>query len=155
MIKETNTKELLKEVLVKLERSNIVCWVFGGWAEEFRGLCKPRGHGDIDLLYPAPDFEKVDDFLAQNKQFTEIKGKHFPHKRAFLIKDVAVELFLLESCSDKIVTNYFNQKEYVWPNDTLDEHKIDGLLVASINSLVEYRLKYDQFHSLTPATKPS
>ena len=41
-------------------RAGSSTWVFGGWGEELRGLCPPREHADLDLLYPARDWERVD-----------------------------------------------------------------------------------------------
>ena len=66
-------------------------WVCGGWGEELRGLRAPRAHGDVDLLYPAPGFARVDalglDWIA---------AKRFPHKRAFTLEGTMVELVLVE-----------------------------------------------------------
>ena len=41
-------------------------WVFGGWAEELSGISPPRLHKDVDLLYPAKDFELVDDIVRRS-----------------------------------------------------------------------------------------
>ena len=45
-------------------------WIFGGWGEELRGLTPQREHADLDLLYPARDWSRVDalelDWVAPN-----------------------------------------------------------------------------------------
>lgn len=146
MAKEANTKELLNEVLTRLTESNIVCWVFGGWAEELRQSSEPRGHNDIDLLYPAKDFRLVDKYIKANKQFVEIKAKHFVHKRAFLVEDVVVELLLVQPESGQHITNFHGTKLYTWPKSALDKKKIDGLFVASAEALLDYRVNYENYH---------
>src|SRR4051794_26020511 len=40
------------------------CVLFGGWAEEALGLSEARPHRDIDLLLPAPSFDRLDEVLA-------------------------------------------------------------------------------------------
>ena len=70
-------------------------WLFGGWAEELRGLRPPAEHADVDLLYPAPDFRRLDEYIAA-APVEEWKGKRRPYKRAFELDGVPVELFLVE-----------------------------------------------------------
>ena len=61
-----------------------------------RGLCEPRSHADVDLLYPGEDFAAVERLLGES-ELKEIEGKRFPHKRAFLFEAVMVEAFLTSS----------------------------------------------------------
>src|SRR5439155_14348903 len=56
-------------------------WLFGGWAEELRGLTPPQPHRDVDLLYPGPDFRRLDEFLA-GEVVEEWTGKRRPYRRA-------------------------------------------------------------------------
>ncbi|HEY3184509.1 MAG TPA: hypothetical protein VGJ77_16835 [Gaiellaceae bacterium] len=65
-------------------------WVFGGWGEELRGLRPPCGHADVDLLYPAPDFARLDTL-----DLDWIAAKRYPHKRAFVLDGVRVEVLLV------------------------------------------------------------
>ena len=51
VLNELNT---VRRVMALLNGAGASCWLFGGWAEEMRGLRPPAAHGDIDLLYPAP-----------------------------------------------------------------------------------------------------
>ena len=66
-------------------------WVCGGWAEELRGLRPPGEHDDLDLLYPAPGWSRVDEL-----ELDWIEAKRFPSLRAFALDDTVVELLLVE-----------------------------------------------------------
>ena len=66
-------------------------WVFGGWGEELRGLAPPREHADLDLLYPARDWDRVDEL-----RLDWVDAKRLPWKRAFVLEGTVVELFLVE-----------------------------------------------------------
>lgn len=106
-------------VLSRLERAGIRPWLFGGWAEELRGLRPAGAHGDIDLLYPASSFNAVDDFLALDPAVTEIVPKRFSHKRAFEIEKVVVELILVERENGGDFTRFFSGLyRFQWPEDT-------------------------------------
>jgi hypothetical protein len=65
-------------------------WVFGGWAEELRGLSVPGEHADVDLLYPAPDFKRLDTL-----ELDWISAKRFVYKRAFVLDGVMTEVLLV------------------------------------------------------------
>ena len=88
-----NNKTFLYDAITYLERNGITTWIFGGWAEELSGVIKPRKHKDIDLLYPAENFEILDSLLIEEDQIEEVTEKHFIHKRAFIYKVVLMELF--------------------------------------------------------------
>jgi hypothetical protein len=45
-----NDLEMVRWVLALLCGVDVACWLFGGWAEELRGLRAPSQHADIDLL---------------------------------------------------------------------------------------------------------
>ncbi len=80
----TNNLEFVFDVIDILNKQKIRTWLFGGWAEELQGIISPKIHKDIDLLYPAHDFDDLDKlFLNKNLEIKEIKAKHFNHKRAF------------------------------------------------------------------------
>ena len=105
----------------RLTQAQIMTWLCGGWAEELWGLFPPRHHRDVDLLYPAPGFAYLDQWLAQTADLVVIPQKKFSHKRAFLSEGIMIELILLES--DKTggyVTNFFDGRyQLIWPQDTL------------------------------------
>ena len=111
--------ELLAEVVQTLANAEVKTWLFGGWAEELSGLCPPRAHRDIDLLYPAQSFERLDEFLRTQSEAQEVQAKRFPHKRAFEWTGVLVEVFLVRSDTDVLVTNFFGTYSFEWPQDTL------------------------------------
>jgi hypothetical protein len=102
-------------------------WVFGGWAEELRGLTVPRTHRDVDLLYPAPGFARLDAV-----DFDWIAAKRFPHKRAFLLDGVMVELLLVARDEDGWHTG-----AHRWPANVFAS--AGRLPVASADALSAYR----------------
>ncbi len=75
-----NTLDLLAEVIQMLADAQINTWLFGGWAEELSGLCPPRPHRDIDLLYLAQGFTRLDEFLRTQRGAQEATAKRFLHK---------------------------------------------------------------------------
>ena len=111
--------ELLAEVVQTLSDAQVRTWLFGGWAEEVSGLCRPRPLRDIDLLYPAQSFDRLDEFLQTQRGAKEVEAKRFPHKRAFEWENVLVEVFLVRSDADVLVTDFFGTFSFVWPQDTL------------------------------------
>jgi len=40
--------------------AQMATWLCGGWAEELWGLSPSRPHHDVDLLYPAQNFDLLD-----------------------------------------------------------------------------------------------
>lgn len=98
-----------------LENQGINTILFGGWAEEMTGVIKPRAHKDIDLLYISNDFSKVDSFIKKNKGVKEIEEKRFPHKRAFFLNGIMVELILIEQKQEIYITNFWNLYSFTWP----------------------------------------
>ena len=102
-----------------LADAQIKTWLFGGWAEELSGLCPPRAHRDIDLLYPAQGFDRLDEFLRAQNEAREVTTKRFSHKRAFEWSGVLVEVFLVRPEADALVTDFFGEVQFVWPQDTL------------------------------------
>ena len=114
-----NTLELLTDIITTLAEAQTKTWLFGGWAEELSGLCPPRPHHDIDLLYPAQSFAQLDEFLRTQNGAKEVQAKRFAHKRAFEWQGVLVELFLVRPDGDVLVTDFFGTLPFVWPEDTL------------------------------------
>ncbi|GCE09632.1 nucleotidyltransferase domain-containing protein [Dictyobacter aurantiacus] len=138
-----NTWEFVREVIHQLKAVGISTYLFGGWAEELWQLSAPRTHADIDLLYPAADFQAVDRWLRETNNIIEIAEKRFHHKRAMLYHQVKLEFFLLEPTVDGYVTNYFGDGyRLYWPSDALTHLAlVDGSLVpvASSQALQAYR----------------
>lgn len=132
--------------MARLERAAVMTWLSGGWAEELRGLRPPGPHHDVDLLYPAADFARVDSFLARSRKVTEITQKRFGHKRAFDADGVMVELLLLQPLTaGRHVTIFWDRAPYHWPADVLDAAS-GGLRVASATALRNYRADHDRLH---------
>ncbi|HUS21184.1 MAG TPA: hypothetical protein VMZ66_04135 [Aeromicrobium sp.] len=82
---------LVERAVRLLQEGGFDVAVFGGWGEELRGLRPPRSHRDVDLVVLDAALEELDEFLHQSH---EIPAKRLPHKRAFRLDDVAVELSL-------------------------------------------------------------
>jgi hypothetical protein len=133
-------------VLATLERFHIArlpVWLFGGWAEEVWSMSAPRTHHDIDLLYVAHTFDRLDQFIDHTSAVTEICAKRFSHKRALLYQGVMIEFLLVEPQIEGYLSRFFtNLYELVWPRDVLSyQLPIQALEVpiASKAALETYR----------------
>ena len=125
-----------------LSAAGVETYLFGGWAEELLGLCPPRPHHDVDLLYPAEDFSLVDNFLLDGQpEIEEVAAKRFVHKRAFIYGGVMVEILLLKPDASGYTTTFFDRYSFYWPADTLSGITLDGkpLRLASAAALSKYR----------------
>jgi hypothetical protein len=102
-------------------------WVSGGWGEELRGLRAPRVHAGVDLLYPAPDFARLDVLDLE-----WVDARRFAHKRAFVLDAVLVEVLLVARDAEGWHTGVHR-----WPSDVF----VSGgrLPVASAEALGSYR----------------
>ena len=138
----------VRRVLQLLEESEVSCWIFGGWAEELRALCPARTHRDIDLLCRAASFSAVDEML-RTRDLTEIEGKRFHHKRAFLFEGVMVELFLVQRAGRDFFTSFWGETRHDWPADTF-EHVLD-LPVVGAQALADYRRSHDRLARRRPS----
>lgn len=103
-VARSNDRAFVRDTMSRLQDAGIKTWLFGGWAEELLGLRSPRDHHDLDLLYPATDFEHVDAFIARDGRLAEITAKRFAHKRASLSEDIMVELLLVQRLRQEHVT---------------------------------------------------
>lgn len=130
----------LAALLAWLEHRSIAVWVFGGWAEQLRGLCRPRAHGDIDLLYPNETWDAVDVLIAE-EEVEEIIAKRFAHKRAIVWQGIMVELFLVRSDGIRPYTLFWNRVRHDWPEDVLGY--VVEIPVASATALRGYRAVHD------------
>ena len=144
---QQNTIEFVVYILNRLKQQGIRVWLAGGWAEELLGIKKPRPHHDIDLLYIAPSFNKLETAISQ-EQWYELVQKRVPHKRAVLVKDIMVEFILVEYSANQHLTSYFNQYCYVWPDDSFNTQisvHNQMINVASPQALHAYRENYGKF----------
>jgi hypothetical protein len=78
-----NTFDFVLGIMHRLAHAQIATWLGGGWAEELREIYPARSHRDVDLVYPAPNFDRLDQWLAHSPDLSNIPAKHFFHKRAF------------------------------------------------------------------------
>jgi hypothetical protein len=118
-------KELVKQTIELFQLANIEIIVFGGWAEEINGLIEVRTHKDLDLLYLANDFKRIDSFIASHNNIIEIVGKRFSHKRAFLLNGAMVEIFLVKSVSGKLITIFWESYCFQWPSQLAKKVNLD------------------------------
>ena len=117
-----------------LSAHGVRAWVCGGWAEELRGLRPPGGHDDLDLLYPAPGWERVDAI-----DLDWIEPKRAPWKRAFVLDGTMVELLLVE----RDLRGWFTRRagrRHDWPPDVFATN--GSIAVASASALEGYRASY-------------
>jgi hypothetical protein len=129
-----NDVVFVERVQTMLRSRGIETWVSGGWAEELRGLIRPRDHADLDLLYPARSWKRVDAL-----DLDWIEAKRFPWKRAFAAEAVAVELFLVERDEHGWYTA-LRERVHRWPDDLLASN--GHLRVASAAALASVRHSY-------------
>ncbi len=117
-------------VVDTLETARLRVWLFGGWAEELRGLRSPCEHQDVDLLYPGRDFVRVDRFLGDGVADAR------PHKRSFELDGVFVELLLVQKDEQGWYTD-LPRGRHRWPSDVFAN--AGRLPVASAAALEGYR----------------
>jgi hypothetical protein len=137
-----NDLAFVRRVLSRLGENGIDAWVFGGWAEELLGLARPRPHGDLDLLHPAQSFAAVDAFLRRDGEVEEIAAKRFPHKRAFELDDVLVELVIVQRDHAGRYTNVWGTTRHDWPADVLD-WDVKSMRVASPAAVTGFRAAWN------------
>jgi len=104
-----NDLAFVERAVSLLTSKGVDSWVFGGWAEELRGLIKPREHVDLDLLYPAEDWS-----IADNLYLDWVEGKRFDWKRAFKLEEITVELFLVQYDARGWYTQ-LERRRHNWP----------------------------------------
>ena len=130
----TNCLALVRRTLAGLTDAGFNAAVFGGWAEELHGLAEPRAHSDIDLIVVDPSLRLLDEYIRDRG---EVADKRHSHKRAFVSDGVLVELFILRTGHDGLLTTFWDTYEYAWP--PVDPVEINGLRVASREALAAYR----------------
>jgi aminoglycoside-2''-adenylyltransferase len=117
-----------------LRARGIETWVFGGWGEELRGLIRPREHADLDLLYPAKSWARVD-----AHRLDWVAGKRRPWKRAFVLEGMTVELFLVQRDEHGWYTA-LARRVHRWPDNVFASN--GHLRVASTAALASFRHSY-------------
>jgi hypothetical protein len=129
-----NDLAFVERAVLLLETKGVDTWVFGGWAEELRGLIKPREHVDVDLLYPAEDWSIVD-----NLYLDWVEEKRFDWKRAFKLEGITVELFLVQYDARGWYTQ-LERRRHNWPANVFSNN--GRLPVVSTAALAGYRHSY-------------
>ena len=124
-----NDLQFVMHVVDMLEDARLRVWLFGGWAEELRGLRAPCEHTDVDFLYPGRDFARVDRFLGEPDDTR-------PHKRTFQVEGVPVELMLVQKDERGWYTELPSGR-HNWPADVFAN--AGRLPVASVTALESYR----------------
>jgi len=120
---------------VDLLRSHGVrTWLCGSWAEDLRGLRPPDRHGDLDLLYPARDWSRVDEL-----RLDWMDGRKLAWMRAFVLEGTMVELFLVERDARGWFTR-LGARRHGWPDDVFTTNGRVG--VASAAALAGFRGAY-------------
>ena len=125
-----NDIAVVLRVVDTLEAARLRVWLFGGWAEELRGLRVPCEHEDVDLLYPGRDFARVDRFIGDDV------ADERPHKRSFELDGVPVELLLVQKDDAGWYTE-LPRRQHRWPPDVFAN--AGRLPVASPTALEGYR----------------
>jgi Aminoglycoside-2''-adenylyltransferase len=124
-----NDLGFVMRVVDLLEDARLRVWLFGGWAEELRGLRAPCEHTDVDFLYPGRDFSRVDRFVGATDDTR-------PHKRTFEVEGIQVELLLVQKDERGWFTELPSGR-HSWPADVFAN--AGRLPVASVAALESYR----------------
>jgi hypothetical protein len=124
-----NDLSFVMRVVDLLEDARLRVWLFGGWAEELRGLRAPCEHTDVDFLYPGRDFARVDRFLGETDDTR-------PHKRTFEVERIQVELLLVQK-DERGWYSDLPAGRHSWPADVFAT--AGRLPVASVTALEGYR----------------
>ena len=140
-VSAANDVAFLRRVVALLTSHGAEVVIFGGWAEELLGLTPPRGHGDVDLLCLADDVATLDELIEQ-AGLDEIAGKRFPHKRAFELDGIMVELFLVQRDAGGWHTDFWGRVRHDWPATLSTE--LDGLPVATAATVLGYRAAHER-----------
>lgn len=141
-----NTISFLLSVVKLFEEAELPVWVFGGWAEELWQITPKRRHKDIDFLYPAAGFERLDRFIARTKDFQEIQVKRFSHKRAILYQDIMIEFLLVQGADGNYFTDFFSGRYHLaWPTDIFcyKANPRRNFQIASPQALAVYRQNHE------------
>ena len=125
-----NDLAFVLRVVDLLESYRLRTWVAGGWGEELRGLTAPREHADVDLLYPARDWARVD---RLDLDWIDEKRKRW--KRAFTLDGTMIELLLVQRDDDGWHTG-----PHRWPENVFTSS--GRLPVASTAALTGYRVAH-------------
>ena len=141
----SNDIHLLRETVTALSQAGFQIAVFGGWAEELHGLSEPCQHHDIDLLVIDVDIVTLDAFVQER---AEVGAKRQTHKRGFRRGGVLVELFVVSTVNEQLVSNFWNSFVYHWPD--LGPVELDGLPVASVEALTAYRADHNRISAYRP-----
>jgi hypothetical protein len=123
-------------VVDALEAARLRVWLFGGWAEELRGLRAPCEHRDVDLLYPGRDFSRVDAFVERS-QAERIPTERPEHERAFVLDGTLIELLLVQRDDEGWYTRSPRGELHRLPADVFAT--AGRLPVASVAALEGYR----------------
>ena len=138
----SNDLSFVMRVVDLLSAGGFKTWLFGGWAEELRGLCAPRDHRDVDLLFPAPDFRRLDAFVLASR--LDPVGDDRAYARAFAFDDVTVELLLVSRDAVGWYTD-FRGGRHRWPLNVFGRSAWPP--VASTEAILSYREAYASLHA--------
>jgi len=90
-------RSLTIRALRMVEHAGFTVALVGGWSRELLGLQPPGPHSDVDLVVTDADIDALDRWLTSQD---EIVAKRFPHKRAFRLDGIMVELHLVTRRSE-------------------------------------------------------
>jgi hypothetical protein len=133
-----NDLSFVLRVVGLLDEARLRTWLFGGWAEELRGLGAPREHSNIDLLYPGRDFDRVDEFF-RGSAAEERPARHHRCSRTFSLEGIGIDLLLVQLSEH----GWFSERpggRFNWPADVFATG--GRVPVASEAALATYREAY-------------
>ena len=120
-----NDLEFVLRAVDRLRSEGIRTWVCGSWGEELRGLIPPGPHADLDLLYPARDWQRVD-------ALGWVDDDGVSWKRTFSLEATLVELYLVERDEHGWFTRH-GRSRHDWADDVFATN--GRIAVASTTAL--------------------
>jgi hypothetical protein len=106
-----NDLEFVLRAVDLLASRGVKTWVSGTWAEELHGLIPPQPHASLELLYPARDWQRVDELPLD-----WLTAERHRWKRGFSLEGTSVELCLVERGERGWYTRR-GRRLHEWPDD--------------------------------------
>jgi hypothetical protein len=141
--------------LASLSAHGLAPVLFGGWAKELLAAWPGGPHDDLDVLVRARQIDELDAFiLARGGQ--PFAPKRHPHKRAYVVSGILVELFLVTADRDDLVTDFYGRYRRVWTAPISRPLVVAGrrIELATPDTIVAYERDHRYVQDALFATQP-
>lgn len=141
--------------LASLTRYGLAPVLFGGWAKELLAGWPDDPHEDLDVLVRADQIGELDAYIL-DRGVPPFAPKRHPHKRAYVTAGMLVELFLVTTARDGLVTDFYGKYRRVWTDPISQPLVVAGrcIDVATPDTIVAYERDHRQVQDAWFATRP-